>query len=463
MMMHSAPVARKTAEAVARFSEADWLEAARLTIVMKGLHASGWPALAVAGVLTALSYRYAPTAALFGVLALTVVVTVLRHYFVRGYLQTLRDGHIDQQLAYLRRRRWFLPLNAVNWGVWPLVFHGHLPPESEVVCWMLTAGVGGVAIAWMSAHMYVTRMFLILFVSTVAISVGVTFIVWPEHLTQRWDAWIPVMLAAYWLMMARIARLLNDLYGQSIDLSYHNARLIHSLREQKNVAEEALRFKDRFLAGAAHDLKQPVNALGIYAEWLSNEPELVHELGPKILQSTQAINALFDSLFDLVKLDAGQFDVDLKPIPVPDLLSDLEVQFGPIAGQKDLELRLRAVPVSVRSDPILLRRVLGNLVANAIRYTVRGGVLLAARQRGDHVLFEVWDTGIGIPEHEQEQVFNEFYKIKTGGTEEGFGLGLAIVRRLSERLDYPVSMRSRPGRGTVFKIRVPVEPSDIKS
>ena len=141
---------------------------------------------------------------------------------------------------------------------------------------------------------------------SLAISVGLAFVVRPHALLQQVDYWVPVLLGLYWLLLLRIVRHLHELYRSSIDLSYHNARLIYSLQEQTRVAQEASRFKDRFLAGAAHDLKQPVSALSIYAEWLSSEPELVDELGPKILQSTQAINALFDSLFDLVKLDAGR-------------------------------------------------------------------------------------------------------------------------------------------------------------
>ena len=142
---------------------------------------------------------------------------------------------------------------------------------------------------------------------SLAISVGLAFAVRPHTLLQQADYWVPVLLGLYWLLLLRIVRHLHELYRSSIDLSYHNARLIYSLQEQTRVAQEASRFKDRFLAGAAHDLKQPVSALSIYAEWLSSEPELVDELGPKILQSTRAINALFDSLFDLVKLDAGRW------------------------------------------------------------------------------------------------------------------------------------------------------------
>ena len=285
---------------------------------------------------------------------------------------------------------------------------------------------------------------------SLAISVGLAFAVRPHTLLQQADYWVPVLLGLYWLLLLRIVRHLHELYRSSIDLSYHNARLIYSLQEQTRVAQEASRFKDRFLAGAAHDLKQPVSALSIYAEWLSSEPELVDELGPKILQSTRAINALFDSLFDLVKLDAGRLETDMQTLQVRALLDDLEVQFEPMATQKGLQLRVRAIDAALVSDRIMLRRIVGNLVANAIRYTAQGGVLLTARQRGQAISFEVWDTGIGIPDHEQSQIYEEFYKVPTSGTEEGFGLGLAIVRRLSERLGYTVSLRSRPGRGSVF-------------
>ncbi|QTD46604.1 sensor histidine kinase [Ottowia testudinis] len=449
---------RTTADAIARFTEADWVEAARLTAVVKGMAASQLPALVVVAVMAMLSYAHASRPVLLAVLALAAVAAVSRRVFVRGYLRFSDAGEVEQQLAYAHRRRWFLVLNAVSWGVWPLVFYGRLPAQSEVVCWMLTAGIGGVAITSMSAHLRVYRRFLMVYLGCVAASVAVKVLLWPEWRNEPAGFWFPAVLGGYWLLLLRIAKSLNEFYSRSIDLAYHNMRLIHSLQEQTRVAQEAVRFKDRFLAGAAHDLKQPVSALGIYAEWLSNEPDLVDELGPKILQSTQAINALFDSLFDLVKLDAGRFEADIRTLHVRDVLDDLEVQFKPMATQKGLQLRVHAIDASFQSDPIMLRRIVGNLVANAIRYTAQGGVLLAARRRGEAVAFEVWDTGIGIAEHEQSQIYEEFYKVPASGTEEGFGLGLAIVRRLSQRLGYPLSLRSRLGRGTMFRLLVAPQP-----
>ncbi|MDO5625289.1 MAG: HAMP domain-containing sensor histidine kinase [Pseudomonadota bacterium] len=437
-------------------SKADWVEAAKLSAAMKGMHASQVPALLVAGIMAALCYPHVPRLALGAVLALALGVAVLRFLFGREYRRVAASGQVGEELAYLRRRHWFVVLIALSWGAWPLLFHGRLPPTSEMVCWMLVAGVGGVPVGWVSAHLKTTRMFLLTFVACSMLSVGLRVLLWPDQLTQAVDFWLPVILGVYWLLLWRIAMYLNGFYSSSFELTYNNERLIHSLREQTRLAQEALRFKDRFLAGAAHDLKQPVNALGIYAEWLSNEPELVHELGPKILQSTQAINTLFDSLFDLVKLQAGRFTVDRQPVYVTDMLHELRTQYAPLAMQKGLTLRVRAVRAHVVSDPVMLRRLIANLLANAIRYTPGGGVLLTARLRADAVLVQVWDTGIGIAGHEQAQVFDEFYKVPASGTEEGFGLGLSIVRRLADRLGCEVGMRSMPARGTVFSVRVPL-------
>ena len=451
-------VGDELAQAVLRVSPAQWFEAARLATVMRGLRASQWPAVGVVALLALLTHGYVPNAALAATLAVVAAVGAVRWFFVRGYERLAAEGLVEEQLAYLHRRRWFWVINAISWGIWPLLFHAQLPARWEVVCWMFTAGVGGVAIAWMSAHLRVTHIFLGAFLVTVVLAVALKSTLWPQRPINPGDFWFPGILIGYWLLLLRIARDANELYGKGIDLTYRNMHLIESLREQTRMAEEAALFKSRFLASAAHDLKQPVHALGIYAEWLSNEPELAHEIGPKILQSTQAINTLFDSMFDLVKLDAGRFELDIQPVRVDELLAEIELQFRPVARQKNLALRVRAgAPLTLHTDPILLRRIVANLVANALRYTTRGGVLLAVRRRAQGVRIEVWDTGIGIAPEEQDKLFSEFYKVASPGTQEGFGLGLSIVRRLAERLGYPVALRSRPGRGTVFSLWVPLQ------
>jgi signal transduction histidine kinase len=226
--------------------------------------------------------------------------------------------------------------------------------------------------------------------------------------------------------------------------------------------------KNRFLASATHDIRQPVHALQLYADWLKSEPELVGEIAPKIVESTKAVNTLFDSLFDLVRLDSGHIRLKIEEVSLDGLLDDLALQYQPLAQAKGLSFKVhRGGPLAgafVRSDALLLRRIAGNLVSNAIKYTDKGGVLLALRpasrgQRGP--VLEVWDTGVGIAPALHKEIFREFYKVHLHeGTEDGFGLGLYIVSRLSHILGHPVGLDSRPGRGSVFRLEmIPTDPA----
>jgi signal transduction histidine kinase len=235
--------------------------------------------------------------------------------------------------------------------------------------------------------------------------------------------------------------------------------LIDSLTRQTQAALDAVEIKNRFLASAAHDIRQPVHALGLYADWLGSEPELVHELAPKIVNATKAVNQLFDSLFDLARLDSGKIRLNIEPVDVGKLLRDLDLQYRPLCEAKGLRFRMHVRSGTAMSDPILLQRVVGNLISNAVKYTQRGGILVASRATPQGLRIEIWDTGVGIAPVHQREIFREFYKVPThSGTEDGFGLGLYIVARLTHILGHALSLASRPGRGTVF--RLVLQPTD---
>lgn len=440
---------------LAHRSRADWVEAERYATVIKGVDSFRWTAAVCVLILGILSWDAGPRWAWLALVISSALMVAARVLVAEHYRALSRD--FDRQLAFARSLWWFWPVNAVCWGAWPWLFHGRLPPQFEAASWMVLLGVGIVATAWMSAQRAVAHGFLSTLFIFVLASVVLGGTQAADGSPESVAVWLVILLLGYWTLL-RISAHLSDLYGNSLDLSYHNARLIEFLKERSRAADEAARFKDRFLAGVAHDLKQPVNALGIYAEWLCTEPELVEELGPKLLQATRAINALFDTMIDMAKVGAGRIAPRFAPVSVPALLDELAVQFGPLAVQKGLALRVRPLQAQLMSDRLLLERVVGNLLGNAIRYTPRGAVLLAARREGQGIRFEVWDTGIGIGEQEQARIFDEFYKVRKAGTEEGFGLGLAIVRRLSEQLGCRISMRSRPGHGSVFRAWVPIEP-----
>lgn len=202
----------------------------------------------------------------------------------------------------------------------------------------------------------------------------------------------------------------------------------------------------RWLAETVHDLRQPVEALALYVELLALEPTRAAELAPRILAAVQAARALLDALHR-----PGQ-PATLQPVDVQPLLEGLRDQFEPLARRKGLELRLHAPALSVQSDALLLRRMLGNLLANAIAHTQRGGVLLAARRRAGGVVLEVRDTGRGVEAEPLKRLFEPGFQVPGAAREGGSGLGLAIVERLAQSLGHEVEVWSRPGRGSVFRL-----------
>jgi CheY-like chemotaxis protein len=180
----------------------------------------------------------------------------------------------------------------------------------------------------------------------------------------------------------------------------------------------------------------------------------------RVESAVGSINGLFDGLLDISKLDAGVVAADVTALPLQQVLDKVEATFAEDARARGLHLHVRPHPAWVRSDPVLLERILGNLVANALRYTRRGGVLVGCRRSGAALRVEVWDTGIGIAPDKHRDIFAEFYQVTPDGTlrGEGLGLGLSIVSRLAQLLGHPVGVASRPGRGSCFSITLPETP-----
>lgn len=237
------------------------------------------------------------------------------------------------------------------------------------------------------------------------------------------------------------------------------------LREKRAEAEQASIAKTRFLAAASHDLRQPMHALGLFVELLAHKemPPDAEHLVRRIMQSVEAMGSLLDALLDISRLDAGALVPDSKPLSLQALFERMESDFRAEAEFKGLRFHIRATAAWALSDATLLERVLRNLTANAIRYTARGTVMLAARRRGDRLRIEVRDSGIGIETADQALVFSEFFQVGNPerNREKGLGLGLAIVERLSRLLGHPVGLRSSAGRGSVFWIEVPAASADV--
>ena len=236
-----------------------------------------------------------------------------------------------------------------------------------------------------------------------------------------------------------------------------------ALQAAKEEAETANRSKTRFLAAASHDLLQPLNAARLSLSALADlaaGPE-AQTVARQVERGLETIEDLIKALIDISKLDAGVVRPVVKPVRLADLVAGIEASFRPFAERKELRLVTRCDDLAVETDGVLMQRILQNLVSNAIRYTERGGVLIAARRRGDGskaCRIDVVDTGRGIPEHERALVFEEFYR---GGREGedggvGLGLGLSIVQRMASTLGHDVALHSRTGHGTRVSLTLPV-------
>ncbi len=233
------------------------------------------------------------------------------------------------------------------------------------------------------------------------------------------------------------------------------------LEEAKLEAERASEAKSRFLAAVSHDLVQPLNAAQLLTHSLSSRLNAIPEresLG-QISGALSATERLLEGLLDISRLDAGGLQPRIGCFPLAELFAQLNGEFSLLARQRGLRLDYVATSVWVQSDPQLLRRILQNFLSNAVRYTRQGRILMGARRQGDHVLAGVWDTGEGIAEHQQAEIFEEFRRLDQDQHAPGLGLGLAIAERMARLLGHELVLDSRPGRGTLFGVRVATVPA----
>lgn len=240
-----------------------------------------------------------------------------------------------------------------------------------------------------------------------------------------------------------------------------NETLEQRVEQRTREAQAAQQSKTRFLAAISHDVLQPLNAARLFASALRESPDAGEQahLAERVDASLRAAEDLLDGLLDISRLEAGALRIEIADFDVNELLRELVAQYAPVAGGRGLQLRVRAPerPRPVRSDRRLLRRALQNFLANALRYTREGGVLIAARAREGAIELQVWDTGPGISEHHLEQIFDEFRRFDQpdSGGERGLGLGLSICQRIARTLEHPLRVRSKVGVGSVFSITVP--------
>jgi two-component system, sensor histidine kinase len=358
-----------------------------------------------------------------------------------------------------RRIAWLgSAVNGVTWGMGSVVLYASHSPASQFLLLITQFGMGAGA-AYASAPAFAAAMAYLL--PSVLLS-SVPFFLEGDSIHVTLGAMLFVFVAAATHFTYGISRTI----ARGIALRFENTDLIQELRNQTRAAEqarvtaeEANVAKSRFLAAAGHDLRQPLHALGFFVDALQE-----HSLPPdgrvvvtNIRRSVDAMEDLFNSLLDVSRLDAGIVRPRIATLALAPLMERVRLEYQPVAAQKGLALSVARNSLFVRSDPVLLERIMRNLVANAVRYTDRGRVILGARRGAGSVRIEVWDSGRGIPKDKHREIFQEFRQLDNPQRDrrKGLGLGLAIVERLVKLLDHPLELRSQLGKGSVFAVTVP--------
>ena len=257
---------------------------------------------------------------------------------------------------------------------------------------------------------------------------------------------------------------LNDQLLREID---ERRRVESRLREAKLEAEQANLSKTKFLAAVSHDLMQPLNAARLFTGALleRREPQANETLVRNVSNSLEDVENLLGTLVDISKLDAGVIKADIAPFALSELLDNLAVEFTQLARSEGLELHFVGCSALVRSDIQLLARILRNLLSNAIRYTYSGRVVLGCRRQHQRLSIQVWDSGMGIAEDRLEEIFQEFKRgdVQRRDQDRGLGLGLAIVEKIAGILGHRITVKSWPGKGSMFAVDVPLSATAPKS
>ena len=273
-------------------------------------------------------------------------------------------------------------------------------------------------------------------------------------------------IAIFAAVMAQMGRDVSRSFRTMVELKNRAESLTRELQRQYEIALDASRSKSTFLAAASHDLRQPVHALGLFMGALRGakmEPR-ARQIVRQMETSIAALDGLFNALLDISRLDAGVVEANPHAFRLGPLVDRVCRDYAREAREKRLRFSHIAPNVVVRSDPVLVERVLRNLVSNAVRHTKSGRIVVGCRRSGDVARLMVLDTGPGIKQPDQERIFGEFVQLDNPERDrtKGLGLGLAIVRRLAELLGSPLRLTSRPGRGSCFELYLPVTDEPVQ-
>ncbi|MBK7503253.1 MAG: HAMP domain-containing histidine kinase [Polaromonas sp.] len=398
----------------------------------------------------ALLWTHKPFPIWLSVLLVHVFVFVIRVWFFKKSKKLSPSEASRFYLSHI----YVVGMIGLTWGLTTFLVNDQTPSNTELLGYVIILVYATASTIYLSRHLPSMRQFIASFIGGLLIAFVARWVV--DHdfsftLDHTILLFVSLILG---FVLLRFGEQLNKSHITTLTLQFQNTALLKSTTQERDSALAAIESKNRILACTAHDMRQPVLALDIYTKWLLEDPHLSNEITPKIASATREVLSQFNALFDLAELNQNQTAVKLQSVQLKSLIEEVCMQHHGVALNKGLELRTHLLDATLETDPVLFSRLLGNVIGNAIKYSNKGGILVALRRyQPKRLQIEVWDTGLGIPDHEQGLVFEAFYKSKAQtGTNDGFGLGLSIVAELARLLGFTVTLRSRVNRGTMVLI-----------
>lgn len=447
-------------------SESAWIEGESLRLLMQPRSRMTWFSLGTMIAMAAQLYGHVNTWLIGAWLLVSVVVLLFRVHVKSVYNKHFLNAEVSVKSNFVRRNQLAWTLNAFTWGVSGWLFFSSIPIENQYIGATILTFVGFVAVHNLNTHREISTQFINILMGTQVLGAA-----W--YIAYVWQFQGPQLQYVHLLSLLVVWAVLNifnnrfiNAFQRNLSLQFRNSSLIRTLNlkteqlaHEKQVAINANEVIQRFYSSSAHDIRQPVYALKMYAEMGATDLQALPSLLPKIAESCDAIHKLFDSLFEFEQINAGHVHFEHETVDIDEVIEDLELHFKPLAIRKNLIFRTNSVSGYLQTDQLLIKRILTCFISNAIKFTLKGGVLVAVRRRKSMVVFEVWDTGIGIDAVHIDHVFEEFYKVgEFSSSDEGFGLGLSVVKRLSAYAEGSIiSVNSRLGVGSVFRFELPIK------
>lgn len=447
-------------------SESEWIESESIRQLMQSR--AGMMAIASFAmlVMTLQLYGHVNTLLIASWLVVSLVVLAFRYNIKAIFNKSLIRADMGSQIDFTERYRLVWTLNAFTWGMSGWLFFTNIPVQIQYICATMLIVVGFVAVHNHHTYPFISRRFIGILMGSQVLG-ALWYIGYVGQFQGPQIQYIHLLsLVFIWLVLRIFDKRLHANFKRNLVLLYRNNVLIQNLNRkteqlahEKQVVVNANEVIQRFYSSASHDVRQPVYALKAYADMVVADSTKTPVLLPKIIASCDAINNLFNSLFEFEQINAGHIHVSHQTVDIDEVVDDLELQYKHLARHKNLQFRTNAISGFLQTDQLLVKRILTCFISNALKYTEKGGILLAVRKSSVGIDFEVWDTGIGIDAEHHEHIFEEFYKVGNfASTDEGFGLGLSVVNKLSAYAENSsITMQSRVGRGSVFRFTLPLK------